>query len=395
MKKFLFLFSLLFISLSLLAIFIFKNLLAFLFAVVFFVLFIFFIRKFYSSKNDFSQTKINAVINNFADGLIFLTKGKIILMNPKARSFFDLKDKKINGKSIEDLGDKTTELAEFIKKKSKIFFKERLFLDEKRFLLEISKNVIIDKTKEVDEMIVLHDITREEFVEDLKTEFVAIAAHQLRTPLSVLKWIIKMLLDGDLGKISKEQRDYLEKAYANNERMIKLINDLLNITRIEEGRFLYSIKSHDLVKIVEETTDLLREQAKQKKIRIELKKPKKKLDSVKIDKEKISLVLHNLIENAITYTEKGTIYISIEESKKELIVSVKDSGIGIPVHQQKRIFTRFFRGGNAVKLDTEGTGLGLFIAKNIIEAHSGKIWFQSEEGEGTTFSFTLPIKKKS
>ena len=222
-----------------------------------------------------------------------------------------------------------------------------------------------------------------------------ISAHQLRTPLSAIKWTIRMLLDGDVGKLTDEQTEFLKKAYQSNERMVNLVNDLLNVTRIEEGRYLYNPEELDMIELIEKTIIPLKEIAERKNLKFEFLKPKEKEIKVRVDKEKISLAISNLVDNAINYTKEGKISIQFEYDSKDKQVkfSVKDTGIGISEEQQKRLFSKFFRGINAIKAETEGTGLGLFIAKNIIEAHGGRIWFESEEGKGTTFYFTLPLKK--
>jgi signal transduction histidine kinase len=229
-------------------------------------------------------------------------------------------------------------------------------------------------------------------VERLKTEFVSISAHQLRTPLSAIKWTLRMLLDGDLGQITEEQREFLARTYRSNERMIDLVNSLLNVTRIEEGRFLYHRILKDMVTIVEEVLVQFENEIKKKKIKLVFKKPLRPLPRVLVDTDKIKLVVENLIDNAVKYTlEKGKIVITLKKLNKEIEFCIKDNGVGIPSDQNGRVFTKFFRGANVMKLETEGSGLGLFIAKNIIEAHGGKIWFKSKQNKGTTFWFTLPI----
>ena len=262
-------------------------------------------------------------------------------------------------------------------------------------ILEISAIPIMREKRRVGMLIILRDITREKTVERLKTEFVSISAHQLRTPLSGIKWTLKMLLEEDLGKISEEQKEFLEKTYKSNERMIRLINDLLNVTRIEEGRFLYNIKSQNIMEIVQEIVASCKVMAKRKRIELGFKKINNKIPEVKIDTEKMSIAVQNLVDNAIHYTEPGgKVNVSIEYLKDQnnILISVADTGIGIPKNQQKRIFKRFFRGVSATKMETVGTGLGLFIAKNIVESHGGKIWFESTENKGTTFYFTIPVK---
>ena len=177
--------------------------------------------------------------------------------------------------------------------------------------------------------------------------------------------------------------------------MITLINDLLNVTRIEEGRYLYRPVLTDIESLVQFVINTLRDQIKKKEIKFEYKKPKKKLPKVMLDVEKMRLAIQNLLDNAIRYTRpEGRVTVSLRHVKKEIELSVKVTGIGIPKDQQERVFIKFFRGANAIRLETEGSGLGLFIVKNIIEAHGGKIWFESEEGKGTTFYFTIPVKEK-
>ncbi|GAH23077.1 unnamed protein product, partial [marine sediment metagenome] len=220
------------------------------------------------------------------------------------------------------------------------------------------------------------------------------AAHQLRTPLSAIKWTLRMLLDGDLGKITEEQRGFIEKTYKSNERMISLINDLLDVTRIEEGRYLYKPVLTQIENVVQFVIDSFKEKIRRKKIKLEFKKPRKKLPEVRVDVEKVRLAINNLLDNAIRYTPVGgRVTTSLKCGKKEIELSVKDTGVGIPEDQKERVFTKFFRGANVMRMETEGTGLGLFITKNIIEAHGGRVWFESEENKGSVFHFTLPIKK--
>lgn len=233
---------------------------------------------------------------------------------------------------------------------------------------------------------------REERIERLKSEFISLAAHQLRTPLSAIKWILRMLIDGDIGKLTKEQKEFLRRAYQNNERMITLINDLLNVVHIEEGRFLYNFTNQSIEAVIKKVVTDLEKTAKMNKVKVVFEKPEKPLPQILVDAQKLELAIRNLLDNAISYSPEGeNVTISLKSDKINIKVSVKDNGIGILPHQQQRVFTKFFRGDNAIKMETEGSGLGLFICKNIIEAHKGKIGFENGE-KGTTFYFTLPIK---
>jgi len=147
--------------------------------------------------------------------------------------------------------------------------------------------------------------------------------------------------------------------------------------------------------MVEEAIILCKEKAEKRNITIEMNRPKQKLKKINIDVERMKIVFANLFNNAINYTPPGgKIIVSLNQTKKEITFSIKDNGIGIPVNQYKRVFTKFFRATNAIRKETEGTGLGLYIAKNIVEAHKGKIWFESRENTGTTFYITLPINTK-
>ena len=343
------------------------------------------------------KNKIEAIIYNFTDGLLFFdNEGYLKIFNPQAEIYFEIKAKKVLEKKIFSLKNipNLKILLDFLKTKQERIFREELKINES-LILEVSLFPISGEDgKRIGTLLILHDITREKRVEEMKTEFVSIAAHQLRTPLSAIKWTIKMLIDKDLGPLSEEQEEFIKRIYISNERMIDLINDLLNITRIEEGRYLYHKQSVDFYSFVQGVIDTLKEELKKKKIKINFQKTEEKIPLIEIDVEKMQLVVHNLLNNAIKYTSSGgEIFLSLKFIDKKIEFSIQDTGIGIPKRQQNRIFTKFFRAANAVKIDTEGTGLGLFITKNIIEAHGGKIWFESEENKGTTFYFTLPIKK--
>ena len=258
--------------------------------------------------------------------------------------------------------------------------------------IEVNTVFLEEGAEEGGILIILHDVTRDKLVERMKTEFVSIAAHQLRTPLSAIKWTLRMVLDGDTGELNAEQKDLLEKTYVSNERMISLINDLLNVSRIEEGRFLYKQQLASLEEIVSIVIDSSQELLKMKKMTLTFDKPKEALPQVSVDKEKMELAIQNLLENAVKYTpEGGKINISLEKNNRDIVFKIKDTGVGIPEDQHERIFTKFFRGDNVIRMETEGSGLGLYTTRNIIDAHKGKIWFDSKEGEGTVFYFTIPI----
>ena len=342
------------------------------------------------------KEKTLAIITNFADGLLFFDSGdNLALANPQIETYFAVSKEgilSVIGKKMSELEkvDGFKPLVELVGGSLKKISRKELFLSEK-LVLEVSSLEVSSRQRKIGTLVTIHDITREKTVERMKTEFVSIAAHQLRTPISAIKWTLRMILDGDLGPINEEQRDFLDKTYKSNERMINLINDLLNVTRIEEGRHLYNLILVNLEDIVSALVGTYSELFKQKNLTFEFEKPKKTLPQVKIDVEKMRLVVSNLIENAIKYTPAGgKIFVSIGGEDSNIRISVRDTGMGILKDQEARIFTKYFRGSNAIRMETEGTGLGLFIAKNIVETHGGKIGFVSQEGKGTTFTFLIP-----
>lgn len=339
------------------------------------------------------RDKTTAIIKNFADGLLLMENNRVSLINPAAQAFFNVSEEEVVGRTIAELegNAKIQSLAKFLNKTGADISREELPLTE-NFILEVSTVAIFKDAKETGKIIILHDVSREKMVEKMKTEFVSLAAHQLRTPLSAIKWALRMLLDGDMGSIKKDQKNFLEKTYQSNERMITLVNDLLNLTRIEEGKYLYNPTATQLELVAKFVVDSYKDEAKAKNIKLTLRKSDSLLRSVKIDVEKIRLAMQNIIDNAIRYSADGSeVVVSCLGNEKEIEFSVQDGGIGIPKDQRSRIFSKFFRGSNAVRIDTDGSGLGLYIAKNIIEAHGGRIWFESEPEKGATFHFSLPI----
>lgn len=231
----------------------------------------------------------------------------------------------------------------------------------------------------------------EERVERMKSEFVSLAAHQLRTPLAQAKWTLQLLEDGDLGQLNQEQEDVMRKLVVSNNSMIGLVNDLLNIAKIEEGKYVFRSSNMRLENLVSRVIQLSKDRVHQRRIDVSTEFAKPLSKPVMGDPEKIQLVIQNLVDNAIKYTkEGGFVKVRVHDRPREAEVQVQDNGLGIPHHQQDLVFEKFFRGKNIRTVETEGTGLGLFLAKNIVQAHKGKIWFESKEGKGTTFHFTIP-----
>lgn len=228
-------------------------------------------------------------------------------------------------------------------------------------------------------------------LDNLKSEFISVAAHQLRTPLSAVKWAVKMVIDGDAGALNEEQKNLLDQGYKSNERMITLVNDLLDVSRIETGRFEYSFVDGSLEDLVETTIQDFQQIVKHKSVNLKYDKPDAPLPKVQMDTLKLKMVVENLIDNAVKYTAPGgKVEVLFKYDKNIIEVIVADNGVGIPKGQMTQLFSKFFRAKNVIKMQTDGTGLGLFIAKRIVEKHGGAIWVESEEGKGTKMHFTLP-----
>jgi signal transduction histidine kinase len=236
------------------------------------------------------------------------------------------------------------------------------------------------------------DLSKDRAVERAKTEFISLASHQLRTPLSAVKWFSEMLVNGDAGKLTELQKKFVHKIVESNEREIQLVNSLLNVSRIESGKIVLVPKMTDLRKLVETTISEFKVGLVEENKTLTLS-VSKDIPLVYIDPDLIRQVYSNLISNSIKYSKAGgVISVKITMKGNKVVSEVKDNGIGIPKHEQERIFEKFFRGSNALKKNTEGNGLGLYLIKTILESSGGNIWFTSSENKGTSFTFTLPVR---
>lgn len=224
-----------------------------------------------------------------------------------------------------------------------------------------------------------------------KSEFISIASHQLRTPLTVIKGYLSMIKSGDFGRLNKKQVEPMDKVSESSERLVLLVENMLNVSRIESGRVQFNFVEIQLEDLVKSVVDELVTKAKIKSLRLNLKLPSEKLPKLKLDEEKMRQVIMNLTENAIKYTDQGSVNVLLKREEKNIKFSVTDTGAGIRKRDMGKLFQKFSRGTGATAA-IEGTGLGLFVAKQMVEAHHGKIWAESEgEGKGSIFCFTLPV----
>ncbi|HWB38954.1 MAG TPA: PAS domain-containing sensor histidine kinase [Candidatus Saccharimonadales bacterium] len=242
---------------------------------------------------------------------------------------------------------------------------------------------------------VFRDITLDEEIDRMKSEFISLASHQLRTPLSAIKTYSHMLVDGFMGDVTDTQRKSLHTIIAAANRMNELISTLLNITRIESGTISVTLKRVDIGMLIDEVIAEVSLLAADRSIEVSFNRTPKANLRTKTDPLIFKEVLTNLVVNAVKYTpEKGSVIITARRRAKDTLISVKDNGWGIPEHAQDQVFSKFFRAQNIVRRETTGTGLGLYLVKGLVAALEGTIWFKSVEGKGTEFSFTVPHPKR-
>lgn len=239
---------------------------------------------------------------------------------------------------------------------------------------------------------VLRDISKEKEVDRIKTEFVSLASHQLRTPLSAIKWWVEIMSTDHPEDLTNIQVDSLTKIGQSNERMIELVNSLLNVSRIESGGVATKAELTDIGDLVKNSIEKLKKDIDQKEQKVNVV-VQPDLPKIMIDPRLISQVYTNLLSNSIQYSPSGSeIRVEVIRDGNMIVSSVTDTGIGIPAVERGKVFGRFYRSSGAVRQNTEGSGLGLYISKAIVEQSGGKIWFDSKgEGKGTTFWFSLPV----
>lgn len=363
-----------------------------------------------SSRLEIEKAQINAMIRSINDPAIAYTSNfEIILINPALEKLTNLKKEELIGKIITpemasngkySLLTKIIfpSLAPVVLEQELDSYPQRVkikFFEPKELTLEIVTTKVIDENGKLYGFLkIIHNLTREEVLKKIQSDFITIAAHQLRTPLSGLSWILEVLSQKETGSLNQEQKALLDKAKLALQESTETVEDLLNAAQIEEGKFGFQFSLNDLEKIIETTLFKFQPIAQKDNVKLIFYRPKPPLNPLVLDPLRIKLVTEILIDNALKYNVKnGEVRVKIEvlKDKPFVLVSVEDTGIGISEEEKDKIFTKFFRSSRVIKKETLGTGLGLYLAKNIIERHGGQIWFKSEVDRGTTFYFTLPI----
>lgn len=355
---------------------------------------------------------IETIIENLTNGLIeYDDSSQVVRLNKAAESMLGIEKEQVVGKQITkgniDSANLNSlvlvtfpELSESVRRVSQEVSGIDADVCELTISYPIERDLQISTVSLVGsehgkgggKLKVIRDITREKLISRSKSEFISIAAHQLRTPLSAIKWALSLLQKGNFGLLQESQLDVVTQAFETNEKMISLVNDLLNVARIEDGRFGYDFKKADFRDMVTRLVSVSVPRARGKYTQLVFVDQVGEVMPFVYDQSKLSVALQNLIDNAIKYTSGGgMIEVILSRHDRFAQVEVRDTGMGIPRHQIDRLFTKFFRAENVAQLPFSGSGLGLFITRNIIVRHGGKIEVHSEEGKGTSFVFTIPM----
>lgn len=360
-------------------------------------------------KNRLAEAKAKdeATLEGIGDGVMAVNKkGEITLMNSVALEAIGASHDELLGKyvwNVFDIKDNAgaTLLANMhpvfnsIQKGEKIIFTNMqgyTFVSKKMtFPLAINVNpIVLDKTT-IGAVMIFRDVTQERSIDKAKSEFVSLASHQLRTPLTAINWYTEMLISGDAGKMTDEQNDYLKQVEMSTRRMVDLVDSLLNVSRIDLGTLSVDPEILRVEEIAETALSELRPQIEEKKL-VLTKTFSGNIPTIMADPRLVGIIFQNVLSNAIKYTPaQGQIHITLEKDSKNIIFTCADTGYGIPKNQQSKIFSKLFRADNVVSKDVQGTGLGLYLVKAILDQCGGEISFTSEENKGTTFRIGIPL----
>jgi signal transduction histidine kinase len=352
------------------------------------------------------RNELGSIISNLRDGIIaYDSNFKILIFNRAAEVIFNLPAGEVMGQTLAPERAKDPRftlltqvifpsLAPLVVRRSDPnTFPQVADLSfvETELELRVTTDRIIDPNGVLLGFVkLIHDRTRELGLLRSKTEFISVAAYQLRTPLAAVHWSFESLVKESL---TDSQKELANAGLGAARKLLRTVNDLLDVSKIEEGRFGYQFENVEIINFVEGVISEMKEAAEQSGIKIYYKKPAEASIAVSLDPQKIKMVLFNILDNALRYNiQNGEVVVAVERLSGQpfVQVSVKDTGVGIPAGEMKKLFGKFFRAENVVKMVPEGSGLGLNIAKNIIKRHGGQIWAESEIGRGSTFYFTIP-----
>ena len=356
------------------------------------------------------RNKLSVALAGIADAIVALDQNrKIILMNRAAEKLLAIGKDQAMGKRADSIfklyeDKREIECEEFCPIHTLV--QDRIIFDKKNLKLVDAKgqehpvNAISYEIKEGNVadfgcLLTIHDLAQERELEEMQLDFVSIAAHELRTPLTSMRGYLALLKEELPDKISSEQLTFLERASVSADQLVALVENLLNVSRIERGALTIQIQPTKWENAVASIVGDFAERAGQKNIKLTFTRPEKPLAPVAVDLFRISEVLNNLLANAITYTQAGgTVEVSCWQEGDFIVTRMEDSGQGIPKDAMRRLFTKFFRVAGILEQGSKGTGLGLYISKAIVDMHKGKIWAESELNHGSQFYFSVPISRQ-
>ena len=336
---------------------------------------------------------INLLIDSISDPIIFLDKNcKIKFINNNGKKYFNIKDNSYKNKNLKDI-IALEEVNEFIQNYIKDEINSKvieILNNEKKLYFNLNITIIKKKDRNLEGIVLLFkDITNLKEIEIVKRNFIGTISHELKTPLTSIMMGIGLINNENIGILNKRQKDIVEAISEDVQNLSELVSNLLKISEIQNNNDNFNIKVNDINEIMKEVIANFNYLAKEKSISLELY-IEENIPYVMIDREKIKWVLNNLISNAIRYTEKGIVKIQGSFDKERVYISVIDTGRGIPREYLNKVFEKFVR-VEGFEIPEESTGLGLAIAKEIVEIHGGKIWCESKVGSGSKFTFTIPL----
>ncbi len=368
---------------------------------------------------ELKNVKYEAILASIIDGMVVVDKNKkIIFFNKIAESLTGWLSGEVLGEDILDIIKIKKGENDFISKdinpiniilsskENNYIVNNDLFIEninKKTFPVSISVTPVINKNEIIGGIFMFRDISKEKEIEKAKSDFISITSHQLKTPPTAIKLLTERLLDKKIGKLSKKQKEYFDDIRNSNQKMIDLINVFLNISKIELGVFSFNLEKKKVVYIIQDILKELDYLVVRKDLSLKFSP---KIDDIEviIDESLFRIVVSNIIMNSINYTKRGgsidiDCFISykgqltggVSSKEDSFMIIVSDNGYGIPDEDKSKIFSKFFRSENARKVKTDGTGLGLYIVKSILEHSSGSIWFTSKENVGSVFYISIPL----
>jgi signal transduction histidine kinase len=334
-------------------------------------------------QREEEASKLMAMLRSIGDGVVVSDRlGLVQIVNPAAEMILGITAEAFLNRPISELpgapaGDPTPQLLKFAA--------------GERVVRAHWAAVISSQGEALGSVVVYHDVTKEESADRLKTELVATASHELRTPMTSIRGFVDMLLLGTFGDVTEAQREPLRVIKNNVVRLVQLIDELLDMSRVEAGEVRLRCEEVRVEDVLRDVTNVLQGQFREREVTLHMDMHGN-LPPIRADRQRLEQIAVNLISNACKYTPRGgDVWVALRNGGDMVHVEVRDNGVGIPHDAQPHIFTPFYRADNPLRDEVGGTGLGLSITRKLVELHGGEIWFESEPNQGSRFCFTLPL----